>query len=241
MVADNALPERIQYLYTFRFANGAEKQFEVNLNAATLELVSNANVPKPDWTKLAYDQCERCPLADTVAHCPIAVNLSSLVESFKDSLSFENTTVTVQTHQRTYTKQTTLQQGLSSIIGIYMVTSSCPVMDKLRPNVRFHLPFASGEETIYRAVSMYLTAQYFRMRRGETPDWTLEHLSEIYKGVWLVNKGISQRLSHASAQDANVNAVIVLSTFGSNLDDYLEDSLKEIEPLFSDHTKPAQP
>ena len=241
MAADNALPERIQYLYTFRFANGVEKQFEVNLDAATLELVSNANAPKPEWTKLAYDQCERCPLAGTVSHCPIAVNLSSLVESFKDSLSFENTTVTVQTHQRTYTKQTTLQQGLSSIIGIYMVTSGCPVMDKLRPNVRFHLPFASGEETIYRAVSMYLAAQYFRMRRGETPDWTLEHLSEIYKGVWLVNKGISQRLSHASAQDANVNAVIVLSMFGSNLDDYLEDSLEEIEPLFSDHTKQAQP
>jgi hypothetical protein len=56
-----------------------------------------------------------------------------------------------------------------------------------------------------------------------------------------VNKGITQRLAHASAQDANVNAVIVLSMFGSNLDDYLEDSLKEIEPLFSDHTKPTQP
>jgi len=241
MVADNALPERIQYRYTFRFADGAEKQFEVNLNAATLELVPAAQAPKPDWTKLAYHQCERCPLADTVAHCPIAVNLSSLVESFKDSLSFEGTTVTVQTHQRTYTKQTTLQQGLSSIIGIYMVTSGCPVMDRLRPNVRFHLPFASGEETIYRAVSMYLTAQYFRMRRGEMPDWTLEHLAEVYKGVWLVNKGITQRLADASSKDANVNAVIVLSMFGSNLDDYLEDSLKEIEPLFSDHTKPVQP
>ena len=241
MVADNALPEHIQYLYTFRFANGAEKQFKVSLNAATLELAPNTNAPRPDWTKLAYQQCERCPLADTVTHCPIAVNLSSLVESFKDSLSFENTTVTVQAHQRTYTKQTSLQQGLSSIIGIYMVTSGCPVMDQLRPNVRFHLPFASSEETIYRAVSMYLMAQYFRMRRGEAPDWTLEHLAEVYKGVWLVNKGITQRLANASSKDANVNAVIVLSTFGSNLDDYLEDSLKEIEPLFSDHAKPAQP
>jgi hypothetical protein len=161
------------------------------------------------------------------------MNLSSLVESFKDSLSFENTTVTIQTHQRTYVKQTSLQQGLSSIIGIYMVTSGCPVMDKLRPNVRFHLPFASSEETIYRAVSMYLMAQYFRMKRGEAPDWTLEHLSEIYKGVWRVNKGMTERLSHASAQDPNMNAVIVLSTFGAALDNYLEESLAEIAPLFN--------
>lgn len=240
-MAESPQAEILQFLYAFRLPDGTEKRFEVNLNAATLELVPNANALKPEWTKLAYYQCERCPLADTAPYCPIAVNLSSLVESFKDSLSFEDTMVTVQTHQRIYTKQTTLQQGLSSIVGIYMVTSGCPVMDKLRPNVRFHLPFASGEETIYRAVSMYLMAQYFRMRRGETPDWTLEHLAEVYKGVWLVNKGITQRLAHASSKDANVNAVIVLSMFGSNLDDYLEDSLKEIEPLFRDHTKPAQP
>jgi hypothetical protein len=240
-MAENLPVEPLQFFYVFQFPDGTERRFAVNLNAATLELMPAAQVPRPEWTKLAYHQCERCPLADTVTHCPIAVNLSSLVESFKDSLSFEGTTVTVQAHQRTYSKQTTLQQGLSSIIGIYMVTSGCPVMDQLRPNVRFHLPFASSEETIYRAVSMYLMVQYFRMRRGEAPDWTLQHLAEVYKGVWLVNKGITQRLANASSKDANVNAVIVLSMFGSNLDDFLEDSLKEIEPLFSDHTKPAQP
>jgi hypothetical protein len=240
MAADSAPSERIRYLYTFQFANGIEKQFEVGLDAATLELAHPAPAVNPEWTKLAYHQCERCPLADTVAHCPIAVNLSSLVDRFKDSLSFENTTVTVQAPQRAYVKQTSLQQGLSSIIGIYMVTSGCPVMDPLRPNVRFHLPFASGEETIHRAVSLYLMTQYFRMRRGETPDWTLEHLAEIYRGVWRVNKGITQRLASASSQDANVNAVIVLSMFGSNLDDYLEDSLKGIEPLFGDRAKPAE-
>jgi len=241
MVADNPPPGRIEYVYTFQFPTGVEKQFAVRLNAATLDLLPATPVPRPDWTKLAYHQCEDCPLADSVTHCPVAVNLSSLVESFKDSLSFEGTTVTVQTQERTYTKETTLQQGLSSIIGIYMVTSGCPVMDRLRPNVRFHLPFATGEETIYRAVSMYLLAQYFRMRRGEAPDWTLDHLAKVYKGVWLVNKGITQRLAHASSKDANVNAVIVLSMFGSNLNDYLEDSLKEIEPFFRDHTKPARP
>jgi hypothetical protein len=173
-------------------------------------------------------------------HCPVAVNLAGLVESFKDTLSHENIAVTVETAQRTFTKQTSLQQGLSSIIGIYMVASNCPVMDKLRPNVRFHLPFASSEETTYRAVSMYLTEQYFRMKRGEKPDWTLEHLSDIYHGVWRVNKGMTARLSHASAQDANVNAVIVLSTFGSALDNYLEDCLAEIAPLFEPHP-PSDP
>ena len=240
MAADKTSPARIQYSYIFRFPHGAEKRFEVVLDATTLELVPGTAPPRPDWTELSYHQCEECPLADSVSHCPIAVNLSSLVDSFKDSLSFEDTTVTVRALERTYAKETTLQQGLSSIIGIYMVTSGCPVMDRLRPNVRFHLPFASGEETIYRAVSMYLLSQYFRMRRGEAPDWTLDHLAEVYKGVWLVNKGITQRLAHASSKDANVNAVIVLSMFGSHLNEHLEDSLKEIEPLFRDRPKPPR-
>ena len=237
-MSDTPVAGPIQYRYTFRFADGSEKRFEVSLDPATLALIPPADPFRPEWTKLGYHQCEQCPLNEQAAHCPVAVNLAGLVECFKDTLSHEDIAVTVETAQRTYSKRTSLQQGLSSIIGIYMVTSDCPVMDKLRPNARFHLPFASAEETMYRAVSMYLTAQYFRMKRGEAPDWTLEHLSEIYQGVWRVNKGMAARLSHASAQDANVNAVIVLSTFGSTLDAYLEECLAEIAPLFASTPKP---
>jgi hypothetical protein len=239
-MSDLQATDPIWYRYTFRFANGSEKRFEINLDPVTLALIPPAEPSKPDWTRLGYHQCEQCPLKEETSHCPVAVNLAGLVESFKDTLSHEDIAATVETAQRTYSKQTSLQQGLSSIIGIYMVTSNCPVMDRLRPNARFHLPFASVEETMYRAVSMYLTAQYFRMKRGEAPDWTLEHLSDIYQGVWRVNKGITDRLSHASAQDANMNAVIVLSTFGSALDNYLEECLAEIAPLFESSRKPPQ-
>ncbi len=240
-MSDTPADGPIGYRYTFRFADGSEKRFEVKLDPATLALIPPAEPSKPDWTKLDYHQCEQCPLNEKASHCPVAVNLANLVESFKDTLSHEDISVTVETAQRTYSKQTSLQQGLSSIIGIYMVTSNCPVMDKLRPNARFHLPFASAEETMYRAVSMYLTAQYFRMKRGEAPDWTLEHLSEIYQGVWRVNKGMTERISHASVKDANMNAVIVLSTFGSALDSYLEECLAEIAPLFdSPSAKPEK-
>lgn len=237
-MADDKDGETIRYRYKFQFANGTEKDFEINLNAQTLGLVSNKELPKPEWTKLRFCRCSNCPLGDDVEYCPVAVNLSHLVETFKDSISFESTLVTVETAKRTYRSQVTLQEGLSAILGIYMVTSNCPVMDKLRPNVRFHLPFASEEETIYRAVSMYLTAQYFLMRKGEQPDWELKKLAEIYRAVSHVNIGISERLSQASHKDANVNAVIILSTFGETLENFLEDSLKEIEHLFDEYTKP---
>jgi hypothetical protein len=229
---DSSPADIIRFSYTFRLPEGTEKDFEVRLDADTLASVPARDVPKPAWTKLEYFQCANCPLGDDVEHCPVAVNLAAVVETFKDAVSFENTTVKVETAERVYEKTTTLQKGLSSIIGIYMVTSNCPVMDPLRPMVRFHLPFASVDETIYRAVAMYLVAQYFRMRKGKTPDWQLEHLADIYREVGTVNAGMTERLRHASTEDANVNAVTILSTQGGMVPMYLEDSFAEMEHLF---------
>ncbi len=222
----------IRFSYTFRLPDGTERHFEVRLDGDTLASVPAKDVPKPAWTKLKYFQCANCPLGDEVEHCPVAVNLAAVVETFKDAVSFEDTTVEVETEERAYEKKTTLQKGLSSIIGIYMVTSNCPVMDQLRPMVRFHLPFASMDETIYRVVAMYLVAQYFRMRKGKTPDWKLEHLTDIYREVAKVNEGMTERLRHASTEDANVNALTILSTQGGMVPMYLEDSLAEMEHLF---------
>jgi len=234
---DRSNNETIRFLYTFEFPDSTEKEFEVQLNAKTLELVTKKDPPKPAWTKLKYKQCEQCPLGDEHEYCPVAVNLSALVESFKDSVSYENTNVRVQTNERIYEKATTLQKGLSSIIGMYMVTSACPVMDKLRPMVRFHLPFGSMEETVYRAVSMYLTAQYLLMRKGKTPDWDLKKLVEIYKAVTHVNRGISNRLSSASEEDANMNAVVILSAYAEMVPFSIEHRLAELEYIFSEYTK----
>ena len=133
------------------------------------------------------------------------------------------------TRNRTYQQATTLQRGISSIIGIYNVTSGCPNLDPLRPMVRFHLPLASSEETAYRAISMYLMSQYFVMRNGGSPDWELRNLVKTYEAIELVERGLSDRLRYASNNDANVNAVILLSIFGHELRMLLEDDLKKVE------------
>lgn len=237
IMADNPKSNTITLLYRFKFDNGPEKDFSVKLNADTLELILDGNLKKPEWTRLKYHQCENCPLDDSVEYCPVAVNLASLVESFEDSISFEKTSVTVETKERTYIKETMLQKGLSALIGIYMVTSSCPVMDKLRPMVRFHLPFATSRETIYRAVTMYLLVQFFIMRNGGEPDWELKYLAEIYKGVSSVNRGISKRIANASSKDANVNAVVILHSIGESLPYVIESGLNSIEPLFDQYIK----
>lgn len=225
-------PTEIRYLYKFKFDDGTEKNFEVVLDGTTLELIRDDPNPKPEWTKLKYAQCENCPLPDTIEYCPVAMSLAKLVESFHDAASYEAAAVTVETAQRTYFKKTTLQKGLSGIIGIYMSTSDCPVMDMLRPMTRFHLPFANSIETFFRSVSSYLTAQFLLMRQGHRPDWEMGNLQGIYKEVNLVNKGMTTRLLKATEKDANVNAVVILHSFGDGINYFIEGGLAELEPMF---------
>ena len=226
-------PKAVRIKYSFKFENGDIKEYEIALNPATMELIQQKDIPKSEWTKLDFFPCENCPLSKEVEHCPVAVNLSRLVTEFKDSVSHEKTKVTVETAERTYYKDTTLQKGLSSIIGVYMVTSNCPVMDKLRPMVRFHLPFATPTETLFRTVSTYLTAQFLIARDGQDPDWDLSKLVDIYKQISIVNRGMSRRISNASLKDASVNAVIILHSYGDAVPYFIENGLEEIKHLFS--------
>ena len=229
----------VRYKYKFQFDDGTEREFTASLDSRTLSLLSAPNPKKPEWTKLKYQQCGNCPLSSDVEYCPVAVSLSGLVEEFKYSTSFDKTWVVVESSERTYAQETSVQNGLASLMGIFMVTSGCPILDKLRPMVRFHLPFATAMESIYRIVSMYLVSQFFRMKRGQAPDWSLDKLNELYKDVGKVNKGLWNRLSKASSFDANVNAVIVLNTFGDALRFSLKKDLDDLAPLFGDHTGPS--
>ena len=218
--------------YTFHLKDSKTIHFEIHLDPVSLEFIPKRIETLPDWTKIDYFPCDDCPLIGKVTHCPVAVNLSTIIEPFLDTISHDPATVLVETEDRSYSKETSVQTGLSSIIGISMVTSNCPVMDELRPLTRYHLPFASTEETLFRAVSYYLTRQYFVAQDGGTPDWNLSGLIEIYKKVSVVNLGISRRVSQASKKDANVNAIIILHSYGDSIPFFVENGLDEIRYLF---------
>ena len=236
--ADNA--HTLRFNYKFQFDDGTEKEFSVLLDARSLQLLTATNPHKPEWTTLQYQQCENCPLGPEHPHCPVALNLSHLVEEFKFSTSYDKTWVVVEAPERTYAQETSVQTGLASLMGIFMVTSGCPILDVLRPMVRFHLPFATAVESVYRIVSMYLLSQLFRLKKGATPDWNLDQLGDIYREIGKVNKGLWNRLSKASNFDANVNAVIVLNTFGDAVRFSLKKDLEDLAALFpSEPNSPA--
>ena len=97
---------------------------------------------------------------------------------------------------------------------------------------RFHLPFASEEETIWRAVSTYLLAQYFLSKKGHSIDIDLNGLAKIYDDIEKLNIAMANRLRAASKYDSAVNAIIHLDVFAKYLTPAIEESLAKLRPIF---------
>lgn len=225
----------LTFHYKFTFGSGEEREFITKLDKKTLNLIQTEKKSHPDWAELKKIKCPNCSLnEDEHKFCPIAVNLYELIDSFKDSMSYEEVDVLIETDVRKYMKHTSLQKGLSSLIGIYMVASGCPILEKLKPMVRFHLPFATVEETEYRVLSMYLLAQYFLYKHGSRPDWEMKNLVKIYRDIRIVNENFCKKLSEIGVEDASINALVNLDVFAGFVTFSInQDKLDNIELLFN--------
>jgi len=231
--------EVITFRYKFVFNERKEKKITIKLNALTLDYIPSENQnSRPSWTKLDYYQCENCPLdKENNDYCPIAYNFVDLVDLFTSLDSYNKTRVQIKSPERTYSQHTTVQRGLGSLLGIYMVTSGCPRMEVLKPMVRFHLPFATLEETVFRSVSTYLLGQYFSMKQGDVADFGLEKLKAFYLEIQQVNIGIVKRLRSVVTKDAFANAIISLDAFAKELPWSIEDDLENLRYLYSGYFK----
>jgi hypothetical protein len=240
IIVRNAHGPGMKYTYIFRLSDGTEKSFEINLDPDTLKLVNELPSEQPEWTRLEHMQCENCPLSrGEQPRCPIAANIVDVAGYFKNHYSYEDAEVTIISASRTYTRKTTLQNGLSSMMGLYMVTSGCPVMDKLRPLVHSHLPFATLEESMFRIVSIYLLAQYYKFRRGENPDWELHGLNDLFNDISTVNRSFANRLQSVVSKDANVNALVILNCVADMGKMAFESNdMDDLEYLFTAHMSP---
>ncbi len=193
--------------YRFEFENGNVWEYCVDINRQYTKEIDNDQ--HSFWTPLSFHQCQNCPLSNSEFFCcPAAVDLQNIVNKFSQHASFERATVSVKTPARTYVHQCDVQLGLSSLIGLVMATSACPIINQLRPLAHFHLPFATSEETIFRTVGAYLVKQYFLMKEGSKPDIELHGLDQLYADLISVNTNFCKRIRAASEQDANLNAII---------------------------------
>ncbi|MBN2310519.1 MAG: hypothetical protein JXR94_16210 [Candidatus Hydrogenedentes bacterium] len=231
-----AAVEPIEFEYQFR-ATGAtpwETTVRIALDPDSLNQIREDHPDPPDWVRLETAQCVGCPLdAAECPHCPAAQSLLGVIAMSGELLSFASVEATVVSRERTTHAVTTAHRALSSVIGLCVATSGCPLLAKFKPMARFHLPFANREETVFRAVGTYLVAQYFTRRRNGAADLDLQGLKAIYERIHMVNLGLSARLRHVVTGDAHLNALVALDLFAHELPHSIDTNLADMEHLFA--------
>jgi len=226
----------IHVCYRFGFDDGGQESFDINIDEKTLELIGPYPEKPPAWTALDFHQCPMCPLSiDTHAYCPMAAHLANIVERFNNVRSFDKVDLEVIMDNRISATKTTAQRAISSLMGLVIATSGCPVTSFFKPMARFHLPMANEGETLYRAASTYLLAQYFACKQGNDADLELDGLTKTYTDVQMLNVAMARRLRDAINEDASVNAVICLDVFAKAMPYAIEDSLEPLRVLFNQY------
>lgn len=236
MMAQNT----ISYKYKITCVDENHIEFNIILDEASLDLIQSPRENYPSWAKLDFFQCPCCPLEKkTHQFCPAAIGLVGIIEVFKDAISCDEVELVVETSARNYVRsKVSMQKVVSSLIGIYMATSGCPILEKLKPMVKYHLPLATAEETSYRVLSMYLLAQYFIAKQGKNPDWELKKLAKTYEDIRIVNENFSHRLRSTDIEDASLNAVVILDIFAmAVLFSLGEEPIKDIGKAFKAYLK----
>jgi hypothetical protein len=224
------MSEALTITYRFDLPDGSTRTLDFAFSAVDFKMLKAPPDPPPFWTELAFSRCANCPLDEKLnAHCPAAMQLASALEPLSALVSFDSVGVTVTQAERTVYAQTSAQQAMSSVIGLVMATSGCPWTDHLRPMARFHLPFASEAETLYRSIGMFLLA---RTLAGSDESQGFAALEALYENLHVVNRDMSRRLGAAARTDPARNAMALLDAYTTLLPAALERSLDELRPLF---------
>jgi hypothetical protein len=154
--------------YRFTLADGSQEIFPLELDAQTLELRVEWPGKLPLWTDLTFYQCPHCHVTPAKQpYCPLAANIANIVMRFDHLISYDRIHLDVITQERVISQDTTAQQGVSSLLDWLSRIADVRILHFFKPMARFHLPLATVQETIFRAVSIYLISQYFWKQDGQ--------------------------------------------------------------------------
>ncbi|MGQ3684256.1 MAG: DUF6901 family protein [Candidatus Loosdrechtia sp.] len=218
--------------YIFHLRNQEESVFSVDIERP--DRTENANREMhPPWTRLEYHQCSNCPLVTVnCKYCPAAVDIEHIAEKFQKIRSIERADIWVHTKERAYFKNCNVQDGLTSLLGLVLASSACPVFSRLKPLTYFHLPFATLVETIHHLIGTYLIKQHMIHSGGTcSPDWELTGIKNLYKELEITNIHFMNRIRNVSVFDANLNAIQVFVAIAGLVEMDVNEILTELVPL----------
>lgn len=215
--------------YEFTYADQAVA-FDVDLERQLINPIEG-----PAWTELKHYQCENCPLnAAENPRCPAAYDIHKVAEAFKDLSSITPCTVKVITGERSYEKHCSAQEGLRSLFGLILATSACPVLSRMKPMARQHLPFAGLNDTLVRLSGAYFITQYVKSLDGQPVNWDLDALKNYIKELVEINKQLMQRLHDVTEKDSVLNAIYGFVAFSETAEFNLDSLMIELKATYLD-------
>lgn len=214
--------------YTYHFVLPDRQQVVYPLYVDEQSFVSLVDeTGAPEWAR-ADEACSgKCGC--TTPYCQVALRIAGPIKALGHLKSYDRVEAQVITPTRRYWKETDAQDAIRSLFGLVMATSGVPAMSFFSMMGRLHLPFATYDETLYRAMSSYLLMQYFEAQKGGTPDWTFEKMNGIYGKVSEINNMLVKRLRKAVEQDSSLNAIIFLECFAGMFPSAVTGGLKDLE------------
>ena len=232
----------ITFQYVFSIQDKPQYEISISIDSKTLNLIDRPTRKPAAWTKLSHHQCPNCPLDPAeVERCPVATNISSVISQFQDGVSCEATHVTVITSERTYSKSTDLQRGLNSIFGLIMASSSCPHFEWLKPLARFHLPFASFEETLFRSISSCTLSELIAHKSVRDIEDIFKLVKHRYEQLAIINAALVKRIGGVGKGEADKNAIVTFHSYCQMFDLSLSGELfiETILDVFSYLSNPS--
>ncbi len=224
--------------YQLESSNGKLLSYGIDIHRDTLVSRCSSAEAAPDWARMDHVRCHNCTLPDE-EFCPIAARLAPAIQRFSPMVSHDRVIATVITPERSYVKEVDAQEAIRSLLGLIMATSGCPSMKPFRYMARYHLPFASLEETIGRIVSTCLLAQLFTHPQtdADTPTqlpFTIREVENLYQTMQQLNENMSKRLRDSTKAESAVNAIIILSAYSALIPMVLDKEMRKLHRLFSE-------
>lgn len=223
------MPEALSSIsYLFHIEDKEDVVFEVLIDSTSMTHSIPQDFKEPEWSSsfkcsfMTDDKKNCCSLCKCIAY---------VTNEFKDIKVDTPATISVRTENRNYTIKQNIKTGLFSILGLYMSTSNCPHFAFLKPMAKFHLPFASDIETVFRSIGTYLLGEYFRFKDGIVPDWDLQALSTLYEQVSKIDLEIAEHLKKISPD--SIEPIMILNSFADLFTKDIKEKLDKIEPFYS--------
>jgi hypothetical protein len=181
------------------------------------------------WIQLGFNQCAHCQLTQSRL-CPVANAIDYHAKDLDGWLSHDDVAVTVKLNGGVVSNmRTSAQQVLSSILGIIVASeAACEHTRILLPMVYFHRPFATQDESIYRALANAALIYQLSHGQGSFADFVIKK----YEAIAKLNMGLVRRLQSAHPErEAQINALINLDTFAKGILFHARHEFKTLENL----------